>query len=131
MECPSPKGFEWVESLRDRAGRDVGSRSMVVFEFPYTRTTGSVGTDDGILGVLTTFSAGSGRLRTVSAGAGMSLTSGTAGSTGAACRWRHQRKRPTARVKNARAPMTAPAITPGLMLEFDDVGLSTHLKLLH
>lgn len=114
MEWLSPKGFEWDES--DRVGEDceVGSRLIVAFEFPYTLTTDSLGTGLAVGGMTTIFSVGSGRLRTVSAGAGMSLASCAEGWRAAAFRRRHQRKRPTERTKNAMEPTTAPATTPAL-----------------
>lgn len=111
MEWLSPKGFEWDES--DGAG-ELGTRLIVAFEFAYTLTTDSLGAGVAESGVTAILSEGSGRLRTVSAGAGMSLASCTEGWRADAFRWRHQRKRPTARAKNAMEPTTAPATTPAL-----------------
>jgi hypothetical protein len=107
---------------------------MVEVEFPYTLTTDSAGAEEVIdAGATTIFSVGSGRLRTVSAGAGMSLASFAAGSTAAAVRRRHHQKAPIARVKKAREPTTAPATTPPPILwpEVDVDGLSTQLNVLH
>jgi hypothetical protein len=128
MEWLSPKGFEWVE---DGVG-ELGTRLIVAFEFAYTIMTESLGivlTGGRVTPIL---SEGSGRLRTVSAGAGMSLTSFTDVWRAVAFRRRRQRKRPTERARSTMEPTTAPATTPALVWpESTEVAWFWHTEELH
>lgn len=130
MEWLSPKGFEWDES--DGAG-ELGTRLIVAFEFAYTLTTDSLGAGVAESGVTAILSEGSGRLRTVSAGAGMSLTSFTEVWRAVAFRRRRRRKRPTERAKSSMEPITAPATTPALTPwpESSEPAWSWHTEELH
>ena len=132
MDWLSSKGLEGGCGPREESSCELGSRLMVVFEdMAYTRTL-LTGAGIGV------FSAGSGRLRTVSARAGCSLISGRA--TGFAslawrCLRRYQRNTATMTPRKSRAPimppMRAPLLTPEEEDEEEEGVRSTHFVWLH
>ena len=117
MEWLSSKGLEGGCGPRQEPSCELGSRLMVVFEdMAYTRTL-LTGAGGGV------FSAGSGRLRTVSARAGCSLISGRAtgfASLARRCLRRYQKYKATMTARKSRAPRMPPTRAPLLILEEEE-----------